>query len=444
MIDIYDNNGRILLQAQLTENAVREEELSKSDYVQLSFVQGTKIVLPAGAYINITYRVSDTSNTTEKFSLLEPYEPMQSDEMSWKYTPQFQHPKMALGKIPFYTTTRNSKNELIHQTNWSFYGSPQTIMERICDFLNKEIKFANCGWTATIVGVVENNLNVSFNDVDVLSALSSVSNALDSVEWHIDYDYEVIYLGKIVVGDSSQILKIGENVGPVSITDSKEKYYNRFTIWGGSRNISQVNSQGDNVSSSDIRLQLQSGLTGNIHFPSGETRQYTTDEFSTIDIREGNEVPLTKVIEHSDIFPSMNTYAYNVRGREKYVLDSTTNEKIPILYNQDGSVAKYKTFTVWYMRLAYKTTTIEEGKTLVNTTIEQEDGKDVTYYWYDFEITDKLVISGKTLSCSFEANYNKDALTTPLAGRGENGDNVGFELSYHRYTESSRNGDDVS
>ena len=247
-----------------------------------------------------------------------------------------------------------------------------------------------------------------------------------------------------MIGESSQILRIGENVGPVSITDSKEKYYNRFTIWGGSRNISQVNSQGDNVSSSDIRLQLQSGLTGNIHFPSGETRQYTTDEFSTIDIREGNEVPLTKVIEHSDIFPSMNTYAYNVRGREKYVLDSTTNEKIPILYNQDGSAAKYKTFTVWYMRLAYKTTTIEEGKTLVNTTIEQEDGKDVTYYWYDFEITDKLVVSGKTLSCSFEANYNKGALTTPLAGRGENGDNVGFELSYHKYTESSRNGDDVS
>lgn len=444
MIHIYDIDGKSLLQAELTEGAVREEELSKSDYVQLTFVHGEKITLPVGAYIKINYRINDIDNTTEKFSLLEPYEPTQSDELSWKYSPQFQHPKMALGKIPFYISTKNSKNELVHQTNWSFYGSPQTIMERICNFLNKEVKFGNCGWTSTIVGVLENTLNVSFNDVDVLSALSSVSNALDNVEWHIDYDHEVIYLGKIVIGESSQILKVGENVGSVSITDSKEKYYNRFTIWGGSRNISQVNSQGDNISSGDIRLQLQAGMTGSIQLPNGQIRRYTTDDFSTIDMREDNEMPLTKVVEHSDIFPSMNTYVYNVRGREKYVLDSTTNEKIPILYNSDGSVAKYKTFTVWYMRLAYKTTNKEEGKTLVNTTIEQENGKDIICYWYDFEITDKLVISGKTLSCSFEANYSKGALTTPLAGRGENGDNVGFELVYHKYTEKSRNGDDVS
>lgn len=441
MINIYNIDGSVLMQVPVTKEAKREEELSKSDYISLSFNATVKVVLPVGAYIEYTYRIDDVRTVTRQFLLLEPYEPSQLDEMSWKYTPQFQHPKMVLSKIPFYITTKNSQKEVIKQTNWSFVGVLSTLMGKICDFLNNDIKFGNCGWKAQTTNTLSNSINVSFADNDVLSALTSIANAVgDNCEWHIDYDDEIIYFGKVVIGDTPLNLVVGENIGVPSISESREDYYNAFTVFGGTRNITQTNSKGENISSGDIRLQLEAG-NGSIAV-DGKNYKYDIDSFSTIDLRQDKQTePLfTKVLNFSDVFPSLNTYVYNVRGRKKYVLDSTTNKKIPLTYNADGSVATYKTFTVWYMRLAYCTTKKEEGKTPVNTT--NDNG--TTHYWYDFEVTDDLIIAGKTPSCSFEPNLNANALSTPLAGRGTNGEYVGFELNYHKNSSSSHESDDVS
>ena len=441
MINIYNIDGSVLMQVPVTKEAKREEELSKSDYISLSFNAAVKVVLPVGAYIEYTYHIDDVRTVTRQFLLLEPYEPSRLDEMSWKYTPQFQHPKMVLSKIPFYITTKNSQKEVIKQTNWSFVGVLSTLMGKICDFLNNDIKFGNCGWKAQTTNTLSNSINVSFADNDVLSALTSIANAVgDNCEWHIDYDDEIIYFGKVVIGDKPLNLKVGENIGVPSISESKENYYNAFTAFGGTRNITQTNSKGENISSGDIRLQLKAG-NGSIDV-DGKNYNYSIDSFSTMDLRQDKQTePLfTKVLNFSDVFPSLNTYVYNVRGREKYVLDSTTNQKIPLTYNADGSVATYKTFTVWYMRLAYCTTEKVNDKTPVNTT--NDNG--TTHYWYDFEVTDDLIIAGKNLSCSFEPNLNANALSTPLAGRGTNGEYVGFELNYHKNSSSSHESDDVS
>lgn len=441
MINIYNIDGSVLMQVPVTKEAKREEELSKSDYISLSFNAAVKVVLPVGAYIEYTYYIDDVRTVTRQFFLLEPYGPTQSSEMSWKYTPEFQHPKIALSKIPFYTTIKNSQNEVIKQTNWSFIGVLTTLMGKICDFLNNDIKFGNCGWKAQTTNTLPNAINVSFTDNDVLSALTSIANAVgENCEYHIDYDNEIIYFGKVVIGDTPLNLVVGENVGVPSISESRENYYNAFTVFGGTRNITQTNSKGENISSSDIRLQLETG-NGSIDV-DGKNYNYSIDSFSTIDLRQDKQTePLfTKVLNFSDVFPSLNTYVYNVRGRKKYVLDSTTNQKIPLTRNADGSVATYKTFTVWYMRLAYCTTEKVNDKTPVNTT--NDNG--TTHYWYDFEVTDDLIIAGKTLSCSFEPNLNANALSTPLAGHGTNGEYVGFELNYHKNSSSSHESDDVS
>lgn len=440
MINIYNIDGSVLMQVPVTKEAKREEELSKSDYISLSFNAAVKVVLPVGAYIEYTYHIDDVRTVTRQFFLLEPYEPTQSSEMSWKYTPEFQHPKMALSKKIFYITTKNSQNEVIKQTNWSFVGVLSTLMGKICDFLNNDLKFGNCGWKAQTTNTLPNAINVSFTDNDVLSALTSIANAVgENCEYHIDYDNEIIYFGKVVIGDTPLNLVVGENVGIPSISESRENYYNAFTVFGGTRNITQTNSKGENISSSDIRLQLKAG-NGFIAV-DGKNYNYDIDSFSTIDLRQNKQTePLfTKVLNFSDVFPSLDTYVYNVRGRKKYVLDSTTNQKIPLTYNADGSVATYKTFTVWYMRLAYCTTEKVNDKTPVNTT--NDNG--TTHYWYDFEVTDDLIIAEKKLSCSFEPNLNANALSTPLAGRGTNGEYVGFELNYHKNSSSSHESDDV-
>ncbi len=438
MIQIYDIEDKLLLQAEITSAAKREQEMSKSDYISLSFSTAEKVILPVGAYINYTYKIDKVREVTRKFLLLEAYEPIQTDEMSWKYTPEFQHPKMILSKTPFYIYIRNSQNEEIKQNVWSFVGTTSVLSGKIADFLNKDLMFGKCGWKVIFTQVTSNTINVSFNDNDFISALTAITNALDdNCEWHIDYDDEIIYIGKVLVGATPVVLEVGKNVGVPSISNSKESYYNAFSIFGGTRNITQVNSQGENISSSDIRLQLGEG--NGIITIDGEECPYSIDKYSTLDLRKDKtkEPLFTKVLDFSDIFPSLNTYVYDVRGRVKYVLDEN-KKKIPIS-NTDGSVKEYKTFTVWYMRLAYPTTEKVEGKTIINTTVD--DG--VTHYWYDFEVTDDLRINGKNIGCSFEANFNTGALSTPLAGRGSNGDYVGFELTYHKDAISSHTSDDV-
>lgn len=440
MIKIYDINDKLLMQAEVTSAAKREQEMSKSDYITLSFSAAEKVILPVGAYINYTYKIDKVREVTRKFLLLESYEPTQSDECSWKYTPQFQHPKMILSKTPFFIYIRNSQNVEVKQNVWSFVGTTSVLSGKIADFLNKDLMFGECGWKVIFSNVTANTINVSFSDNDFISALTAITNAIgDNCEWHIDYDDEIIYIGKVLIGATPVVLEVGKNVGVPSINNSKEGYYNAFSIFGGTRNITQVNSKGENVSSGDIRLQLDEG-NGTILIDRKE-RSYSIDKYSTLDLRvDKTKEPLfTKVLDFSQIFPSLNTYVYNVRGRVKYVLDEN-NEKIPISYNADGSVKEYKTFTVWYMRLAYPTTEKVEGKTIINTTVDNG----VTHYWYDFEITDDLLITGKNIGCSFEANFNTGALSTPLAGRGSNGEYVGFELTYHKEASSSHTSDDVS
>ena len=440
MIKIYDINDKLLMQAEVTSAAKREQEMSKSDYISLSFSAAEKVILSVGAYINYTYKIDKVREVTRKFLLLESYEPTQSDECSWKYTPQFQHPKMILSKTPFFIYTRNSQNVEVKQNVWSFVGTTSVLSGKIADFLNKDLMFGECGWKVIFSNVTANTVNVSFSDNDFISALTAITNAIgDNCEWHIDYDDEIIYIGKVLIGATPVVLEVGKNVGVSSINNSKEGYYNAFSIFGGTRNITQVNSKGENVSSGDIRLQLDEG-NGTILI-DGKERSYSIDKYSTLDLRaDKTKEPLfTKVLDFSQIFPSLNTYVYNVRGRVKYVLDDN-NKKIPISYNADGSVKEYKTFTVWYMRLAYPTTEKVEGKTIINTTVD--DG--VTHYWYDFEVTDDLLINGKNIGCSFEPNFNTGALSTPLAGRGSNGEYVGFELTYHKEASSSHTSDDVS
>lgn len=440
MIKIYDINDKLLMQAEVTSAAKREQEMSKSDYISLSFSAAEKVILPIGAYINYTYKIDKVREVTRKFLLLESYEPTQSDECSWKYTPQFQHPKMILSKTPFFIYTRNSQNVEVKQNVWSFVGTTSALSEKIKDFLNKDLMFGECGWIVIFSNVTANTVNVSFSDNDFISALTAITNAIgDNCEWHIDYDDEIIYIGKVLIGATPVVLEVGKNVGVPSINNSKEGYYNAFSIFGGTRNITQVNSKGENVSSGDIRLQLDEG-NGTILI-DGKERSYSIDKYSTLDLRaDKTKEPLfTKVLDFSQIYPSLNTYVYNVRGRVKYVLDDN-NKKIPISYNADGSVKEYKTFTVWYMKLAYPATEKVEGKTIINTTVD--DG--VTHYWYDFEVTDDLLINGKNIGCSFEPNFNTGALSTPLAGRGSNGEYVGFELIYHKEASSSHTSDDVS
>ena len=200
MINIYNFDGSILLQVPITENAKWERDLSTCNYIQLPFNDGKKRILPAGSYIVHTYYIDSVRKVTRRFVLLDPYEPEQADEMSWKYAPEFQHPEMILGRVPFYINTKNSQNEDIKQTNFPYVDTITNCANLITKFLNDELKLENCGWTVVLQNVSAYSIKVEFNDLDFRSALTAICNAIGKgCEWHIDYDNEVIYLGNVVI-----------------------------------------------------------------------------------------------------------------------------------------------------------------------------------------------------------------------------------------------------
>lgn len=106
MINIYNIDGSVLMQVPITKDARWERDMSTYNYISLPFNADRRIMLPAGAYIEHTYFIDEVRKVTRKFQLLEPYEPTQVDEISWKYEPQFQHPEMILGKTLFLLTRK--------------------------------------------------------------------------------------------------------------------------------------------------------------------------------------------------------------------------------------------------------------------------------------------------------------------------------------------------
>ena len=62
MIKIYDIDDKLLIQAEVTSAAKREQEMSKSDYISLSFSAAKNVILPAGAYIYHTYKIDKIIN----------------------------------------------------------------------------------------------------------------------------------------------------------------------------------------------------------------------------------------------------------------------------------------------------------------------------------------------------------------------------------------------
>jgi hypothetical protein len=194
-ITIFDANGDALIQVPTTKDAKWERDMSTYNYISLPFNAAVKVVLPVGAYIEYTYYIDDVRTVTRKFLLLEPYEPTQINEMSWKYEPQFQHPEMALGKVVFYKKTKNSQNEDVRKTSFPFTDTIDKFAYLITSFLNDEIKLENCGWSVILQDVPIKPITVNFNDFDVRSALTTIVKAMgDNYKWYIDYDNEIIYI----------------------------------------------------------------------------------------------------------------------------------------------------------------------------------------------------------------------------------------------------------
>lgn len=421
---IYDINGNKIIDATLTSGAEHEEELGKSNLVHLSWQSDIKVTLPAGAYI-VPF------DDGLKYRLLSPYTPTE-DSTAFKYTPDFQHPLMWLSRVPFlYNTTDADKNP-IKQQEWSFEGLTTNALEYACKAINEALGITEKAqqFTYTLCGNVDSSVSFSVSSNDILSVLSSIAQGCknNACEWHLSWKHKALYFGQISInlGEDVPTLKVHKNIQKASVSDSKEPYYNCFYPQGSTKNMSTKALVGTGNVATLARLGLDKSV-----YPDGYIYVDPEGNVITKEVFEASgEIKQTLALSFDDVYPHIDLYVYNVRKHVRYLKNSQTNT---IELDSRGNK---KTYTIWYMRLAFPSTSKITGKTIVNITHDKdESGNIVTHYWYDYEIDrTKQVLQGYTLKGIFKVNTHAidgqyDALTQGLVGQPNGQD--GFELHYH-------------
>lgn len=421
---IYDIHNNKILDATLTEGAEHEQELGRSDLVRLSWQSDVKLTLPAGAYIT-------PFDDGLKYRLLSPYTPTEDDK-GFKYTPEFQHPLMWLSRVPFlYDTTDADKNP-IKQQEWSFEGLTTNALEYACKAINEALNITTDieKFTFTLCGNVDSSVSFSVSSNDILSVLSSIAQGCknNACEWHLSWKHKALYFGQISInlGEDVPILKVHENIQKASVSDSKEPYYNCFYPQGSTKNMSKKALVGTGNVATLARLGLDKSV-----YPDGYIYVGTDGNVITKEAFEASgEIKQTLALSFDDVYPHIDLYVYNVRKHVRYLKNSQTNT---IELDSRGNK---KTYTIWYMRLAFPSTTQIDGKTTINITHDKdESGNIITHYWYDYEIDrTKQVLQGYTLKGIFKVNTHAvdgqyDVLTQGLVGQPNGQD--GFELHYH-------------
>ena len=435
---IYDIHNRKILYATLTSGAEHEEELGKSNLVRLSWQSDVKVTLPAGSYI-IPFEDG------LKYRLLDTYIPSDG-EKAFNYTPEFHHPLMWLSRVPFlYDTTDADKNP-IKQQEWSYDGLTTNALEYACKAINEALGITEKSkqFTYTLCGNVDASVSFSVSANDILSVLSSIAQGCknNTCEWHLSWEHKALYFGQISInlGEEIPTLKAHDNVQTPSISDSKENYYNCFYPQGSTKNMSTKALVGTGNVATLLRLGLDKET-----YPDGciyvdtDWNITTKEDFDT-----SNAIKQTLALSFDDVYPHIDLYVYHVRKHVRYLKNSQTNA---IELDSRGNK---KTYTIWYMRLAFPSTTQIAGKNAINITHDKnESGEIITHYWYDYEIErTKQVLQGYTLKGIFKVNTHAtdgqyDALTQGLVGQPNGQD--GFELHYHETNqnipESASNGD---
>ena len=133
---------------------------------------------------------------------------------------------------------------------------------------------------------------------------------------------------------TSPELAVGENIGVPQVTLNKDGAYNRFYVFGSTRNIAQEYA-GANVNNLiNKRLTLDPEI-----YPGGYIDRRKTER----------EPVMSKVLTFDDIYPKSNLIVTECRPRLLYVLDNN-GDKVQIGTDNSGNPV-YDLYAIWYIQL---------------------------------------------------------------------------------------------
>ena len=324
----------------------------------------------------------------EKYSLLEPYSPIQKSEEEFSYQPLFKSVVMYWAKVSFFMYTYSSDDVIIgREPDWTLTDNPANFMSSICKAIKNETGET---WTYTVDASLSASATLSFQSVDIYSSLNSIANAFET-EWWIDKANKVIHLSKAEHGIAVR-LEVGKNITVPTVTVGKEGYYTRFYAFGSTRNIVQ-DYEGANVNNLvNKRLTLDP-----VKYPNG---------YKDIrpDLKQG-EI-FQKILIFDNVYPSSSLEISDVRVRLMWTIGED-GEKVQVGTDNEGNPI-YDQYSIWYFKVP---------GFVLNNTIYSKDNPE------------GMLISGKALSVHFESGA--------LQGRE-------FELIYHDKAETVSSADGTS
>lgn len=439
MVDIFDitgkkiESGEALKDLLITKDCQHVEELMKSNYVQMSWKDTDRYILPVGAYIipfpnEINPFAGGDSRYPIKYRLYEPYIPESRSEAEHTYEPQFEHPIMWLSRLPLMLITGNVSdwNEAVKKTTWGYTGSARQIAAFVVDSINWLAAHYRLfhdeiggGWTAFVDSDLAPSATVNFDATSIMGGASQIAQAFDC-EFHFDYARRQFRLGTIRYGEEVELIT-GYNVGVANVSRTRKDYHNVFLVKGSTRNLSQPTDGGENLQVTE-RLTLDPQK-----YP--DSMVYTDEDGNIITREAFMERGLPSLVEEvifDDVYPKLELYLYNVRERKCWLLDEDGKKVEDSEGELDPTDGKtYKTYSKWYTRLAYPIyTTDSEG----NRTVSR---------WEDYKLSDDNIIEGQTVQMTFLANLTSGALNSLMIGQGD------FDVAYFDRQTTEKEDDDI-
>ena len=331
-----------------------EQNINGDGKLSLSWRSNSGGGINAGTVVTI-----DPTGSNIKYYMKENYVPTPNGDGTYTWSPTFVSVDEQLKGILIYkeiTVYRNDtvNNGAVTKTTkdikiytFPYYGRLDTLIALLekCDGVDSGV--VQIGGA---IGNEEVNVSVSFDQDNLVSACDKIASALGTNITIVD--------GVITIGPET----------PLAVSE----HYDRFVIFGGTRNMGKHVVEGDETYAAvTMRLTL-------------DEQEYPDSILPQPD--PGAAGHMTKILIFDDIYPEMKLSISSVRARTCYLYDENGNMIVTVVNGEEVP----KTYTKYYIKLQLNKA--------------------------DYDLNVKSIIEGRTLGIVFHTGL--------LAGRE-------FDLAYY-------------